>query len=194
MLFEKENKNVLQIEELKSLYLRIKDYEFEGGSAPKEMYDEFLRVIKSCEYEEELISMKRNQLLNNFETVCNDMFVKYFGLRGRANVYDEEQLAQIVKKSALRSNELKMDLRDLPRQMLTDENMEEMLKKVAKEKPSNPILDFREPLALVSNKQGETLQDKSLIVTGIRKNIEQYGMRDGLKVANASLLPKSFLQ
>ena len=177
------------MEELKKLYLRIKDYEFEGGSAPKQLYEEFTALMKHCEYEDELASLKRNQILNNFETVCNDMFVKYFGQRGKMAVYDPEQLVEIVKKSALRANDLKMSLRDLPKQMITDADIDRIMQDVAKDR--NP---HREPLVLVSRKQGETVADKSMIVTGIRKNIQQYGLADGLRVSNAALIPESLLR
>ena len=70
---------MIQVTELRNLYLRIKDYEFEGGSAPKELYEQFQAKMKSCEYEDELVTIRRNQILNNFETVCHDQFVKYFG-------------------------------------------------------------------------------------------------------------------
>ena len=177
------------ITELKNIYLRIKDYEFEGGSAPKELYEDFTSRIRQCEYEDELIGVKRNQILNNFETVSSDLFVKYFGQRGRTAVYDVDQLGEIVKKSALRANDLKQSLRDLPKQMITDENIDEWMKQMAKERSKIP----NEPLVLVSRKNGENLQDKSMIVTGIRKNIEQYGIKDGLKVSNAALIPQSLL-
>ena len=48
---------MIQVTELKSLYLRIKDFEFEGGSAPKEVYEQFQAKMKSCEYEDELVSI-----------------------------------------------------------------------------------------------------------------------------------------
>lgn len=176
------------VTDMRVVYLRIKDYEFEGGSAPRELYEDYIRRIKHCEYEDELIDLKRNQILNNFETVCNDMFVKYFGQRGKTAVFDVEMLKDIVKKSSLRSNELKMSLRDLPNQFITDNDVNRWMKEIAKE-GSRPS----EPLVLVSNKHGETLADKSMIVTGIRKNIMQYGVEDGLRVSNAALIPKSIL-
>lgn len=170
---------------MKKLYLRIKDYEFEGGSAPKELYEDYVRRIKHCEYEDELIDLRRNQILNNFETVCNDMFVKYFGQRGKTAVYDPDRLIDIVKKSALRSNDLKMSLRDLPNQFITDQDIDNMLKQVAKEQ--RPA----EPMVLISRKNAETIADKSLVMSNLRKNILQYGVEDGLKVSNAALLPQS---
>jgi len=174
--------------------LRIKDYEFEGGSAPNELYGEFTQRIKNCEYEDELITLKRNQILNNFETVCNDMFVKYFGQRGKTVVYDVEQLKEMVKKSALKANDLRMSLRDMPRQLITDENIDQWMKEVAKAKPGVNTKLPDEPLVLVSNKNADTIQDKSMVVTNIRKNIEMYGIKDGLRVANAALVPKRLLE
>ena len=192
-LFEKENRLLQAVVELKSLYLRIKDYEFEGGSAPRDLYDDFARRLQTCEYEDEVAALKRNQILNNFETVCNDMFVKYFGQRAKMAVFDQAELEAVVKKSALRANELKMDLRSLPGQMITDQQLDEWARQRAKDAAANPRL-AREPLVLVSNKQGDTLQDKSMIVTGIRKNIEQYGLKDGLKASNAALIPERLLR
>lgn len=189
VLFEKENALVRSIEELKKLYLRIKDFEFEGGTAAKNLYEEFAALMKHCEYEDELVVLKRNQILNNFETVCNDMFVKYFGQRGKMAVYDPEQLIEIVKKSSMRANDLKMSLRDLPKQIITDQDIDKMMQDVAKDRNPN-----KEPLVLVSRKQGETIADKSMIITGIRKNILQYGVTDGLKVSNAALIPESLLK
>ena len=189
ILFEKENKLISNIQEMRRVYMRIKDYEFEGGSAPKELYEDIASRIQSCEYDDELISIKRNQLLNNFETVSNDMFLKYFSQRAKINVYDNKDLEDIVKASALRSNKLKMELRDLPNQLIDERKIDQWMKEAAESNNKK-----NERLVLVSNKQGDTLQDKSMIVTGIRKNMQQYGVKDGLKISNASLIPESILK
>lgn len=41
------------INELKELYNRIKDYEFEGQSAPEHMYKEFKSLMLESELEED---------------------------------------------------------------------------------------------------------------------------------------------
>lgn len=60
--------------ELKELYNRIKDYEFEGKSAPDHMYRDFKNILLESELEEDTLKLRRNQLLNNFETVTNPQF------------------------------------------------------------------------------------------------------------------------
>ena len=70
-LFEKENTLLRSVSELKELYNRIKDYEFEGKSAPDHMYRDFKNTLLESELEEDTIKLRRNQLLNNFETATN---------------------------------------------------------------------------------------------------------------------------
>lgn len=191
VLFEKQNKLNLEITELKKIYLRIKDYEFEGGSAPRELYLDYADKLKKCEYEDELIFVKRNQLLNTFETLNNDAFLKYFGAKGKLAVYDVEQLKEIVQKSANRANDLKTKLRDRTNQELTKDKTDQLTREIERQiaRPTLP----QEPLVLVSRKNAETLEDKTMIMTDISKNIKKYGLRDGLRVSNAALLPESLL-
>ena len=75
--------------------------------------------------------------------------------------------------------------------MITDQNMDQWLKEMAKGKPTSRLPD--EPLTIISMKNAETIQDKSMVMTNIRKNIEQYGIRDGLKVSNAAIIPQRLL-
>lgn len=173
------------------MYLRIKDYEFEGGAAPRELYLEYADRVKKCEYEDELIFVKRNQLLNNFETLNNDAFLKYFGAKGKMAVYDVDQLKDIVQKSAVKANDLKTKLRDRKNQELTKEQTDQLTRELERQiaRPTLP----NEPLVLVSRKNAENLDDKSVIINDISKNIKKYGLRDGLRVSNAALLPESLL-
>ena len=82
-LFEKENELFSQCRILKDQYLKIKGYEFEGRSAPGQMYTNFQEIMTNCEYLYELVETKRNYIFNNFETASQDAFLKFFSGNGK---------------------------------------------------------------------------------------------------------------
>ena len=185
-VFESENELIGDIARLRELYLIIKDYEFEGKSAPKERYMAFQELLTNCEYQDELIESKRNHILNNFETATNDHFIKYFSDRGKNVVYDNETLKRIIHNTTERITNLKIDLRNYPKQLIKDEELEDMLSAGAR---NNRFLN--EPLVLRSAQQADNVLDQTRILRNIRKNIENYGVEEGLKEAKAALIPQS---
>lgn len=140
-LFEQENSYISKINELRELYLRIKDFEFEGKSAPADMYYDFKDLLTQSEFAQETIELKRNQILNNFETVTSKGFVRYFSEKGRNVVFSNENLQKIIQRTVVRQNQLKMDIRDAPGQLMDDSHIEEMMKKVGRTKllPQGPL-------------------------------------------------------
>jgi hypothetical protein len=79
------------------------------------MYKEFKNLMLECELEEESLSLRRNQLLNNFETISNHEFMEYFFEKNGSKVLTNDYLKEIIKKSAIRVNNLKINIRDLPK-------------------------------------------------------------------------------
>ena len=104
-------------------------------------------------------------------------------------VYDNETLKRIIHNTTERITNLKIDLRDYPKQLIKDEELENMLSAGAK---NNRFLN--EPLVLRSAKQADNVLDQTRILRNIRKNIENYGVEEGLKEANAALIPQSVYQ
>jgi hypothetical protein len=79
------------------------------------MYREFKNLMLESELEEESLQLRRNQLLNNFETISNPEFMEYFFEKNGSKALTNDYLKDMIKKSALRVNDLKINIRDLPK-------------------------------------------------------------------------------
>ena len=150
------------------------------------MYRDFKNQIQHCEFEDENIILRRNQILNNFETVTQQGFIKYFGQRGKNLIYDNDLLKKIIKESAIKANDLKIEIRDLPRNLIDEKDTNNILKQKAR---FNRAAVPNEPLALKSRKNVQNVQDISYILSSVRKNIEMYGLKNGLKKADSAFVP-----
>lgn len=185
-LFDKENELFSQLKILKELYQKIKDYEFEGKSAPQNSYTHFQEIMTNCEYLDELIETKRNYIHNNFETASQEAFLKFFTENGKNLIYDVETLKGVIKRSAVNIDNLKGDLRNQPRKLQTDKDLEDAMR-VDKTSKNYQLDD----VVLKTTLQGENAMEQSMILRKIRRNIEDYGLDLGMKKSNSALIPRA---
>jgi hypothetical protein len=184
-LFEKENELFSQCRILKTYYLKIKDQEFQGKSAPPEMYSVFQEVMTNCEYLDELVETKRNYIFNNFETASQDAFLKFFSENGKNLIYDVETLKNVIKRTAVNIDNLKGDLRDNPRQLISDSEILNTMK-IDRSGRYYSLDD----VVLKTAVRPENYQDQSTVLRNVRRNIQDYGLDLGLRNTNALLVPR----
>ena len=60
--------------------------------------------------------------------------MRYFGEKGRNVVFSNENLQKIIQRTVVRQNQLKMDIRDAPGQLMDDSHIEAMMRKVGRTK------------------------------------------------------------
>lgn len=153
------------------------------------MYRNFKDLLTNCEFEDDTISLRRNQILNNFETVTQTGFVRYFGQKGKNIIYDNDYLKKMIERNALRANDLKIQVRDMPKYLMSDGDVKQILKNKSPnqwQKPSVP----NEPLVLKTRKNPQNLQEESMVLSSLRKNIEMFGLKNGLKKTGAVFIPE----
>jgi hypothetical protein len=98
----------------------------------------------------------------------------------------------MVRKSAMKINDLKIDVRDLPKQLLSDNDLKKMMMDDGGRRGNGSVPN--EPLVLKTRKNPTSLEDQSIILSSLRKNIDMYGLRDGLKKTDAALIPTRILE
>jgi hypothetical protein len=155
------------------------------------MYRDFKNILLESELEEDTLKLRRNQLLNNFETASNPQFVKYFSEKHGSKAYTNDYLKKVIKKSAIRINNLKINIRDLPKQLIMDEDLKNLM---ADDDLIRKATIPNEPLVLRTRKNPTSLEDQSIILSSLRKNIDMYGLRDGLKKTDTALIPQRILE
>lgn len=155
------------------------------------MYRDFKSLLLESELAEDTLQLRRNQLLNNFETASNPQFVKYFSEKNGAKAYTNDYLKQVIKKSAIRINNLKINIRDLPKKLIKDEDLKNLM---ADDDLVRTATIPNEPLVLRTRKNPQSLEDQSIILSSLRKNIDMYGLRDGLKKTDTALIPTRILE
>jgi len=178
---------ISSISSLHALYLQIKDAEFSGIPASLDLYSMFKEQLTNAEFASETISLKRNQILNNFETLSQPTFTRYFGKSGENIVFSNDRLNKIIQRSALRANDLKIKIKDMPRELITDEHIRQMIDSTVDNKPI-----AQEILILKSRKNPQTIEDQSMVLGNLVNSVRYYGVRDGLKKADMSLIPESY--
>ena len=113
--------------------------------------------------------------------------MRYFGEKGRNVVFSNENLQKIIQRTVVRQNQLKMDIRDAPGQLMDDSHIEAMMRKVGRTK-----LLPQSSLSLKTNKRVENVHDLSLVLNSVVDNVSRYGLADGLMKADASLIQSDY--
>lgn len=110
------------------------------------------------------------------------------GTSGKNIVYNNDKLKQIIQKSLKRQNDLKIDIRDAPKRIITNDDIQRMVN----ESGVSSIIP-QGPMILRTNKKADDLNDMSNVLDSVVSNVRRYGLADGLKKTDASLIPISYL-
>lgn len=188
-LFEKENDLIKQCSTQKNLYLKIKDYEFQGKSAPSDLYSNFQEIMTNCEYLDELVETKRNYIYNNFETASQDAFLKFFTENGKKTIYDVDTLKDVIQRTSTKIDKQRGNLRDVPRQFI-DDNWINDLTRIKRDDKYHSMDD----VVLRTTQKAGNYQEQSTILRNVRKNIESYGQEMGLKNTNSQIVPRNIYE
>jgi hypothetical protein len=135
------------------------------------MYSAFQEVMTNCEYLDELVETKRNFIFNNFETASQDAFLKFFSENGKNLIYDVETLKNVIKRTAVNIDNLKGDLRDNPRQLISDS---EILNRMKIDRSGRYY--SLDDVVLKTAVRSENYQDQSTVLRNVRRNIQDYGL------------------